>query len=238
MSTEDLHSTNNLIFYGKYKKYRELIDYNFFKNYTETRQVFHDQLLDQLLNNKKAVNKPWAIYLCGCYGCGKSHSIKHLDNMKYINISDYVYNDPDKIKDMLPETKDLIKTNKETAGFLLHKEAGYISLLLQYICLDLNIPTIVDGSLHDVTWFGEFFENMKKTYKHKLCIIRVNSELNLVHNRCCKREKETGRHIPKELIEKIYYKIPDSFDNLKSYADLILLIENNEETTIKTFICN
>ncbi len=241
LSTEIVHSVDNDDFYGDYVYERSKMDYSYFKNYTKERQMMQNDIIKSILDKKAQKNRPWIIYMCGCYGSGKTHVLKHmsLHNNLFNKIDEYVHIDPDKIKDMLPECNELTKMYPELTGRLLHKEATFIALLTEYIALNNNYPLIIDGSLHDHEWYSEHLKELRQNYKnYKIGIIKIDTELDTVLERCHRRGLETKRIISIDLIKNIYYKIPYSFDILKEYVDMYIELVNNDKIVINKIIIN
>src|SRR5438874_6067973 len=166
LPTETLYKNfNKKDFHGPYKKYRAIMDYEYFDNYIAERQRLQDKIIEKSIpqiNNK--TRRPWILFTCGCFGAGKSHSMKYLDSIGYINLRDFIYIDPDRIKYELPESDDFIKYDPVKAGSLLHKESTYISLLIQYVLFDKGYPMIVDGSMKDVDWHLSYINWIYSNY--------------------------------------------------------------------------
>jgi len=240
-STENLYKNiNTNEFVGQYQSYRRKMDYSYFNNYTIERQIMQDGIISKyLLPINKKKKRPWILFTCGCFGAGKSHSIRYLDSMGKLKIDDYIYIDPDKIKYELPESKNLIKSEPVKAGTLLHKESTYLSLLLQYIILDCSYPLIIDGSLKDTIWYHSHINWIYNNYpQYIIGIIKVEAKLDLILSRCELRGKETGRMIPIQLINDIYSNIHQSFEKLKDIVNFYMIIENNETFNITEYKIN
>lgn len=236
-STEERYRTSSREFFGKYVDARKRMDYNYFKNYTMERQLFQDKIIDMHIKNKNPCEYPWIIYMCGCYGAGKSHVVRYFENKGQMINENYVHIDPDKIKNFIPETSEIVEKYGEKAGLLLHKEATYISLLIETVALTKNYQCIIDGTLSDHEWYTGYFSHIKSTYtNYKIGIIKVNARLTNILKRCETRSKETGRIIPHELILAIYRKVPKSFDILKKFADIYFEISNDDEIKIASFM--
>lgn len=229
ISTELLHSNKEHDLYGKYIEERKKIDYTYYSNYTKERQLFQDTLIANHFIDKKISNHPWIIYTCGCYGAGKSHSLKQLQ----FNIKDMVYVDPDKIKLNLPEAEKYIKEDSLNANNALHKEATFIATLIEYYALNHEYTIIVDGSLQNYHWYQSHFQEILTHYqKYKIAIIKVTADITIIKERCKKREKETGIIIPDQLLESIYQQIPIAFEKLLPFAHLIIEITNNDSVFV------
>lgn len=136
-STEENHSLKEgtVKFVGKYAEIRELLDYSYHSHYSEDRQLFHDELIEQFLETivedgdltcEKPL-EPWLVFTAGCMGAGKGFTMKWLDDLGLFPLKAFVKVDADSLREMLPETKKYIELNPSTAGFHTQKEVGYIA---------------------------------------------------------------------------------------------------------------
>jgi hypothetical protein len=215
---------NNDEFFGKYVEERKKIDYKYHTNFTQSRQVFQDALIEQYLANKVSYIQPWIIFTCGCYGSGKTHSIRSLG----LSGNEYVHIDPDKIKYMLPEAKEYYQVDSTNANDSLHKEAIFIASLIELISLKMKFPIIVDGSLQDYEWYREYLSKFPECNpSYKVVIMKVSSDLETIVARCERRTAITGRIIPVKLLKDIYEKIPIAYNVLKHFAHLSIEVDNN-----------
>lgn len=229
-STEEIYKNSDITqFYGKYIGARKKMDYQYYSNYTEERQYLQDKIIDLHLINKVAQKLPWIIYTCGCYGAGKTHTLKGLKLYKETD----VHIDPDKIKYMLPETKVYIQENSVEFNKKVQKEATFIASLIENYSLEKNYSITIDGSLHDYIWFTSYFDYLRHKHGHyRIGIIKVNASFELIKERCIKRGKETGRVIPVDILTNNYNKTEISFEKLKKYADMYFVVTNNNDIVI------
>jgi hypothetical protein len=58
---------------------------------------------------------------------GKGHTMAWLNSRGLFPSEAFVKVDPDALRELLPETKEYIKRNPATAGYLTQKEVGYIA---------------------------------------------------------------------------------------------------------------
>lgn len=231
---------NNDDFHGQFIKYRKMMDYTYYTNYTLDRQIFQDEIINRYIKKSvKKVHHPQLIFTCGCFGAGKSHCIKHLSRIGKLDINNYIYIDPDRIKYELIEARHYIAKDPVNAGSLLHMESTYISLLLQYVCFDAGYQMIVDGSMRETAWFISYIKWINVNYtQYIIGIIQVKADLDIVLQRCHKRGKSTGRIISPDLIKNIHSTIQSSFDTLKFKVDFYMVIDNNSQTQIIEFVEN
>lgn len=253
VSTDVLHQNKDTEnFYGPYAKYRQKMDRKYFKNYKKERQHFQDELITRYINSSIKVithtgpntigpnttgTNPWIFFTCGPFGSGKSHTLKYLDKIGVINLNEYVHIDPDRIKYDLPEAKKYIESEPEMAGTLLHMESTYISLLIQYILFDMNFPMIVDGSLRNHVWNTTYINWIYKTYpQYRIGIIKVETDPEIMINRCYSRSKITGRIISESLVQETYNQIQVAFPKYENLYSICIIVDNNVHPVITSFV--
>lgn len=92
---------------------------------------------------------------------------------------------------------------------------------------------MIDGSLRDAYWYGEYFKNLRATFPTiKLAIIFVHAPIETVIQRANARALVTGRHVPEELIRLTADAIPESLAVLTPKVECYcqLINENHRET--------
>lgn len=92
---------------SKYDYIRNYLDLNYYSNeYSEQRIKLHESIIDNYFINKNCINKnnksQKFIFTSGAYGSGKSFVIEQLDKLNKINLTKYIYVDPDEIRLQLP----------------------------------------------------------------------------------------------------------------------------------------
>jgi hypothetical protein len=234
IATDQLHANpNHSEFTGPYVDYRKRMDSQYFVNYKISRQLYQDQIIAKYLTRSHHVGQSQIIFTQGPFGAGKSYVMKYLQKQGLIDLSQYIYIDPDQLKYELPEAPDYIKQDPMGAGSLLHMESSYLSLLLQYIILDQGNSMIIDGSMRDIDWHIYYIKWLQEHYPHyKLAIIKVEAEFDRVLQRCRKRGEQTGRMIPEDLIRDTYKHTNQAF---LEYAKLIpsqMIVQNDTQPQI------
>ena len=228
----DLPSTPT---HSMYPEIRNKMDYTYFSKYNQLRQSIQDKIIYKYCPLiPKHSDNPSIVFTCGAMGAGKSYTMKYLsNNSKFPPINQYVYIDPDRIKYELPEMKRFIKICPDKAGFLLHKESVFVSLMIEYYYLSLSYNIIVDGSLQNSDWYIKHFDEIRNKYpNYTIGIIKISADLNIVKERCVRRGLITGRIIDPLLIEKIHNQVPISFEKLKNKANWYKEIVNNDVPVI------
>lgn len=163
-------------------------------------------------------------------GCGKSHVLKFLHQKGLFPLKAFVQSDPDELRVQLPEFLEYSRRNAGTAGRLTHKEAGYISEVLTLHALEDGKNALVDGSLRDRDWYGQYIAKLKSAFPRlKIAIIQVSASKANVLSRALKRAESTGRLVPEDVILQSMDAIPDSVAALRQYADFMAEFVNDEE---------
>lgn len=236
-------SLKEQLFVGKYADERAGLDYTYHKFYNTDRQIlqdsmidlFHDTVVHDTENNTtcEVPSENWMVFTAGCMGAGKGHTIHWLSSQGLFPLSAFVRVDPDDLRDLLPELPGYIKENPATAGYLTQKEAGYIAEVLTADALAKGKNVLVDGSLRDADWYKEYFLSLQSKYpKLRLAIIHVTASESTVFERVAKRSKETGRIVPRELLEETMRQIPISLRTLAPYVDLMATFSNDNDTEV------
>jgi predicted ABC-type ATPase len=232
-------------FAAMYAEIRATMDYKYFPNYTlERQEQVQDAIIEKILAHKttayveekdicewshflNAVKAPHIVFTTGCYGSGKSRLLKHLSNREGLNLSSFVFIDPDQIKRQLPEWSEYVKLDPVNAATKLHMESTFISLLAEKIALSQNRNIIVDGSLQNQAWYEEWFRTLKREYNYTIGILRVYAVFETCVQRCTKRAKVTSRVIPFNRLVDIYTQCESSYMYLKKLVDWTVEYDNN-----------
>lgn len=241
-----------------------MMDSSYFTNYSRVRQLLQDTIIRKYLaifNKKEGIKRPlqqlsstagcpnevrvpsknpWIFFTCGPFGAGKSHSIRFLHEHGVLDLEEYIYIDPDKIKFELPEAKEYIKKDPLNAGTLLHKESTFLSLMIQYITLDEGKAMIIDGSLKNFNWNHEHMLFIRRNYPlYNIGIIKVEADISKMLERAHKRAQITGRIISDKIIIETAKDIKESFPKYLGLVNFYLVVDNNTEPRIiKTRLIN
>ena len=147
LSTADLYKSDEFVFIGDFVESRSNVDFNYHNNYQLERQLFQDCIVRKYLEFGKSVDSPKIIFTAGVMGAGKGHVLKKMVNSGEIHIQDYLWIDPDQLKEELPEMRSYVLFDPKTAGTKVHKESGFIEEIILAEALKRNKNIIVDGSL-------------------------------------------------------------------------------------------
>jgi hypothetical protein len=223
----------------KYNYIRNHLDLEYYNEiYSEERVLLHEKIVDKYFDNtKKSTGRMKIIFTSGAYGCGKSHVLKLLNEHKKIDLSNYIFVNPDNLRCELPEYEELVKCDPWNAGSKTNKEVFYISSLIKYHALFNNYNVIYDSSLKDGEWFSQHFMWLRETFSNiKIIIIHIKADWVNVLERNLIRAEETKRCIPLKYIKEAYKLSDESNNKLKDFADENIIIENNNDNETIKFI--
>lgn len=229
-STADIYRSDDFIFVGDFTESRSKVDFTYHSNYQIERQLVQDRIIHKYLRLGKSTDLPKIIFTAGVMGVGKGHVLKKMGRLEQINLQDYLWIDPDQLKDELPEMKIYITLDAKTAGTKLHKESGFIQEIILSEALKQNKNIIIDGSLTSLNRHKMLFESIHRDYPHyTMEIIYVTADLDKIQERIQERGDSTGRFVPMEKVENAYYQIPKTVEALTPLVERVLIINNDKE---------
>jgi hypothetical protein len=211
-----------------YEYLEKYIDYEYHPRYDKERSDMHNEIINSYFINKLQQDNKKVIFTCGCYGAGKGHTMRRLHNTNKINLDNYVYVDPDKIRAYIPEYNIYLKEDSFTAGSKTNKEAGYIAELIQLQSLFNGYNLIVDGSMKDFVWYKKHIEWIKETFpQYEIIIIFVEASWLTVIERIWKRAEVTRRLIKFDTIKESFESSFKSFKELNDVAHKSFIVNND-----------
>lgn len=229
-STADLYKSSDRVFVGDFTESRSKVDFSYHSNYQIERQIVQDRIIHKYLRYGKSDESPKMIFTAGVMGVGKGYVLKKMDRSKQINLQDYLWIDPDQLKDELPEMKTYVNLDPKTAGTKLHKESGFIQEIILSEALKQNKNIIVDGSLTSLIRHKMLFESIQRDYpQYTIEIIYVIADLEKIQARIQRRGDATGRFVPMEKVEQAFHQIPKTVEALAPLVSKVLIIDNNKE---------
>jgi predicted SnoaL-like aldol condensation-catalyzing enzyme len=91
----------------------------------------------------------------------------------------------------------------------------HFSILLTNYALNNGLNTLVDGSLKDAVWYGNYFMKLRKTYpKLKICIIHVTAPTEAVFEHVQQQGKTTGQVVPLDTLQRSIEEVPKAVKQL------------------------
>jgi len=228
-TTEDQYSVNH--FTGSNKDIRPLLDYTYHKKYSEDRVAFQDRLIEESCatgKHQEDLLLPWVVFTAGAMGAGKGYVMKWLEKNDALPLEKFITVDPDAIRQSLPEWDGYVSKDPLTAAVKTQKEAGCIAEIMGYKVLCERWNVIFDGSLRDVAWYKVYFEKLRQSFPGiRLMILHIQADRQEVLDRAEKRGKETGRMVPRELLESSMDAVPKSVRQLAPHVDVAIRVINS-----------
>ncbi len=203
--------------------------------YLPLRAALHKKIVDVRMQAGASDEKPRLIFTAGPAGAGKSFVASALEKLDLLDVSRFIWIDPDAIKEDIPEYKDLKQTKPEDAASLVHRESGHIQEELFEQALRSKKNIIVDGTLLGKDWWVSEFRRIRQSHpEYAISIISVNAPEEILLQRVEARGKVTGRFVPRDLVIKMSSGVRESVEYLSAYADLTLEIENGISPAVKS----
>lgn len=238
ISTEENYRSGKQDFCGAFREMRKRLDYQFHAHYTCERQRFQDSIIMSILEADardkvtgqycSVAPNPWVVFTAGAMGAGKSFTIRRLHARGLFPLESFVVVDPDEVRRRLPEFQGYLRKSAELAGALTRKEVGMMAEILTEAALERGQNVLKDGSLRDAEWYKQYFAELRGSIPGiQLGIIHVTAPLNVILERVRERAKETGRIVPREVLEKSVEQVPKSVHILKKYVEFFLEVDNS-----------
>jgi hypothetical protein len=229
---------------SKYDYIRNYLDLNYYSNeYSPERIKLHESITDKYFINRTYLRKydkrQKFIFTSGAYGSGKSFIINQLSELGKINLTKYIYVDPDIIRLEMPEYEELIKSNPFKTCELTNQEAFYISELIRIHAMFEGLDVIYDSSLRNFNWFESHIKWIKTNFpKAEIIILNIQADWISVLERNLLRAEKTHRFIKLESIFQSYYESNETFQKIKNLVDTNIIIPNNSDCEAVEFIKN
>ena len=263
-TTGDMQTNIDGVFVGRFAQIRARLDYSYHAMYSADRQLLQDEIILAFLTKARpssTTEEPWAIFTAGAMGVGKTFVMNQLQKFGLLCLDDFVYVDPDALRECIPEHACYVQEDAKTAGFLTQKEAGLMAEVLTHAALECGMSIIVDGSLRDSVWYEKHYAELRKQFP-KIClsIFLISAPLEDIYHRvsvCCdtllfdgsryselsltflcetttqERATEIGRHIPPSVLEDSIRRVPLSVEKLRKYVDVLVEIYNASQTGVE-----
>lgn len=204
--------------------------------YIPIRQALHERIIGQRMLQGSKSDAPRIIFTAGPFGAGKSVAIGALRRAGIVDTSEFLWIDPDALKEEIPEYDEFKKANPLNAATLVHKESGHIQEQLLERALKEGKNIIVDGSLSGKGWWSHEFKRIRTQYpKYSLSIVYVNADEKTIRERIEDRGRKTGRFIPEELVKKNIQAVTESVAELKKLTDTTVEITNDLNPRIASY---
>ena len=254
-STAENYAQPNARLRREFFSTRAGLDYTYHTRYSLERQALQDEIIRSMLSYEdmqrglpsrrseldrmargggaasrlRQPERPWAIFTAGCMGAGKTHVMCALDRHGLLPLPHFVRVDVDRIRELLPETQEYIRRDAKSAGHLTQQEAGLIAEVVSEEALSRGLNIWVDSSLRDADWWSTELQRVRRSYPHKLAILRVDASWDRVQDRADRRAEITGRRIPLQVLKATFKRVPAAITQLRELVDEFIDINNNGE---------
>lgn len=230
-NTEDVYAVAH--FTGSNKDIRPLLDYTYHKKYAEERVKLQDRIIRELCasgTKQEDLLLPWVVFTAGAMGAGKGFVTRWLAKQGCFPLEQCVIVDPDEIRQKLPEWNGYVKKDPMQAAMKTQKEAGHIAEILGYKALRSRWNVVFDGSLRDVEWYKIYFQKLRYAFPGiRLMILHIQADREAVLQRAEERGYQTGRMVPRQLLESSMEDVPKSVEALAPYVDVAIRAVNLSE---------
>lgn len=180
--------------------------------YTNERLFLHEQIIAKFKDNKPCIttDQPIAILTGGAPGSGKSSFLKRF--APWISAGNMYHIDADEVRAMLPEYKgwNAASTHQETKDI--------VNVLLSEIGNPCNHDLIYDGTMNKAANYKPLINTLRKLgYRVFVIYIEVPKEVSI--ERAMGRYQRKGRYVPLSVIEEVYERGLDAFNEVINMAD-------------------
>jgi len=239
LSSAHNYSTKyNPIDFVRFEYSKSLLDYSYHGYYTEERQrKVHNPIIEwysaiahhKLKTPEYLENTPWIVFTAGPMGAGKTHTLQWMDSLGVFPLEAFLKVSPDRIKRFLPEYERYLERQEANVGTMLRTEAGYLcEVVIWEILHSTNVCLWLDSSLRHSAFFVQMFNNIHSRFpSHRIGLINVQCDSDIVFERAKKRAKTTGRVVPESDIQQSIEAVPASIELLKDLADVVVHIDNS-----------
>ena len=212
-----------------FEKSRSKIDLSYHTTiYPPDRIQFQDELIETYLEKGESSSKPRLIFTAGPMGAGKTTLINKLASKNQLDLNHFIWIDPDRIKNDLPEYSLFRKLDLRTAATRVHMESIYLQEILFWEALDQRKNVILDRSFKGTEWHRSLIQLIRQDYpEYTLEAIEVHSNRETLYRRLQIREEREGRHVPESLVELSIRECPKTMNALRSLFDRVQEFDNS-----------
>lgn len=213
---------------GPHASIRRTLDYTYHSLYQASRQAVQDTLITKYLESlPPQTEHPWLVHTAGPMGAGKSRTLRRLAQQGAFPLSTFLRVDPDDIKGMLPEAEAFVAQDRASASTRLHKESLLIAEVIKLAAIAKGCNVIVDGSMRSEEWYEREWARVRvQEPRYRIAILLVTAPQELVHQRVFQRGMQTGREIPRSVIDDSISRALGTFFRLRPLADYAAHFDN------------
>jgi predicted ABC-type ATPase len=199
--------------------------------YSETRERLHQEILNRLFQGKHPhPQDARAIFTAGGGASGKSSM---LDKGGIDVPKDVVYVNPDIVRSMLPEYKQLVAEGDTTAAARTHEEASHVAKYAMQAALEGKYHALVDGVGGGSE--GRFVKKITDAQAagHKVSVHYATVDTAEAVRRAEKRGKRMGRYVDGSVLRRAHKESSERFPEVAKITDARVQVFDNNGTAPK-----
>lgn len=192
--------------------------------YTPERRELHDQIVASFVDgHSPPAGQPRALFTAGGPGSGKSATLEQLDVPE-----DAVTVNPDLVKAMLPEFKQLSAARDPESGPAVHEESSQLARRIADEARRRGLNVVMDGVGDSGT--GKFVGKMRQMHDAGYHVTVAVSSLPLdeAHRRVEARARKSGRSVPADVVDDFYRTVPKRFQEYMHEPWLSIRLYSND----------
>jgi predicted ABC-type ATPase len=193
------------------------------------RQRFHVELIEEILRSITPVDKKERVCLftSGGTASGKTSAVDELVGKSIsINVQGGIRIDYDRLKKLLPEYDHMISVGILEAAKYVQSESSKLGAKVFKKSFAKGAPIIFEQTLENSKMPLEYIKNLrKKGYEVIVAATHVTEAIGQA--RALERAGRSGRHVPPDVISKIYAAVPAALFEIRQDVDQLFLFDNN-----------
>jgi predicted ABC-type ATPase len=190
--------------------------------YVDERAELHDQIANLFLDKVKKSSKPVMILSGGGSASGKS-------TVLHSALSDFdtevAHIDADAIKENIPEYKAMVAAKDESAAAHAHQESSQLASRLIGQAFDSGKPFVYDSTMKNPEKMKKVIQEAKKR-GYGVHIVFADLDKKIAHERASKRAAETGRKVPRSVINASHEGAIKTLGDIHHLADSVSVYSN------------
>jgi len=186
--------------------------------YTKKRQELHDKIVEGIRGKKECVkqHKPVAVLTVGAPGSGKSTWLKKY--APWTQGKDVLKIDADDVRSQLPEYEGW------NANITHEETRDIVQRLFKKIGDPCTVDLVYDGTMNKARKYEELIKQFKDM-GYQVFVLYVEVPEKVARERVLKRYRDSGRYVPKSVIDKIYKTGLNAYQKVINLADGYLKID-------------
>ncbi len=231
-STQEMYSRPDGTPSGQFIEYQSQIDRKEYGYYTPERQKIIDQIVEKTLQEGAASPHPDVVFFAGAMAAGKSQLVSRLSSGETIDLSRYIYLDPDKIKTLLPEFTDPHFKGPDL-GSRLQSESIYIANMILEGAFRQGKNIIIDSSQRDAGRLRQTLNHLRDLQPQaQTTLYEVRAPLKELLERNALRYKTTGRLPPEDQVAQSHIQSPKTVRDVMDAFNNVYLYDNEVEPVL------